>query len=186
MSLDVFSRKTDVYGGGFAADQCVISFPKIGDNGGEIGLLIQRLGITYQQQITRLYEVGHEAIYYVGGRTSGEIAVDRVIGPKVISVQFYTTYGDLCNARTNTLDLSVQTGCAPAGKSFDAFSTGVRYTAHMCVITSIGVTIAAQDMLINESLRIMTSNLQYQEFPVVEKTQEGIETGFLVTPGKLG
>ena len=35
---------------------------------------------------------------------------------------------------------------------------------HMCVITSLGVTIAAQDMLINESLRLMTSNVQYEEY----------------------
>lgn len=161
MSLDVFSRKTDVYGGGFAADQCAISFPDIGDQGGEIGLMIQRLGVAYQQQITRLYEVGHEAIYYVGGRTSGEISVDRVIGPKVISSEFYATYGDLCNARTNTLDLNVQTQCVGSEGSY---ISGVTYTAHMCVITSIGVTIAAQDMLINESLRIMTSNLQYEEY----------------------
>lgn len=175
MSLDVFSRKTDVYGGGFASDQCAISFPQVGDNGGEIGLLIQRLGVTYQQQITRLYEVGHEAIYYVGGRTSGELAVDRIVGPKTISAEFYKTYGDLCNARTNTLDLNIQTQCVG---SQGYYMSGVTYTAHMCVITSIGVTIAAQDMLINESLRIMTSNLQYEEY--------GQGNGGEVTAGVLG
>lgn len=161
MALDVFSRKTDVYGGGFAADQCAISFPKIGDDGGEIGLLIQRLGVAYQQQITRLYEVGHEAIYYVGGRTSGEISVDRVVGPKAISAAFYQTYGDLCNARTNTLDLNIMTSCVGSSGNY---TEGVTYTCAMCVITSLGVTISAQDMLINESLRIMTSNVQYTEY----------------------
>ena len=175
MSLDIFSRKTDVFGGAFAADQVALSFPDIGDAGGEIGLLIQRLGMTYQQQVTRLYEVGHEAIYYVGGRTSGEIAVDRIIGPKVISAEFYDTYGDLCNAQTNTLDLNVQTGCAG---STGHFTEGVTYTAHMCVITSIGVSVAAENMLINESLRIMTSNVQYEEY--------GTGTGGKVSAGRLG
>jgi len=185
MATDIFTRKTDVYGGGFAADQVMMTFPKVFDNstgilrGGEIGFLIQRLNMVYQQQITRLFEVGGQAIYYVGGRTNGEIGVDRVIGPRVISADFYGTYGNLCNAKTNTLDFSLETQCPTTGQGTNAFLQGVDYTAHMCVITSIGITVASADMLINEALRLMTSNLQYKEYSAGW-------AGGAVTPGALG
>ena len=171
MTVDVFGRKTDIYGGGFAADQAYVSFPDILDSGGQIGLLIQQLTMQYQQQITRLYEVGHEAIYYVGGRTAGEIGIDRIIGPKAISKAFYDKFGDLCQAKGNTLDVALGVGCEGTGNtSADTTGSGgiakmASYSAHMCVITSIGISVRAENMLINESLRIMTSNLQYKEAP---------------------
>lgn len=166
---DIFNRNTDFFGGSFAADQGFITFPRLLQGGvavgANIGLLIQRLAMTYQQQVTRLYEVGRPAIYYVGGRTNGDAGIDRVIGPRTLSDAFYTTYGDICRARTNTLDFTVQNGCGEAGfaqNTAGPFNFGfVAYTAHFCVITTVGVNVAAADMIINESLRLMFSSLLY-------------------------
>lgn len=161
---DIFNRDTDTFGGSFAADDASITFPALFDAalgtsiGADIGLLIQRLQLSYQQQVTRLYEVGRAAIYYVGGRTNGDIGVDRVIGPKAISVQFYQTYGDMCRARQNTLNFSMESGC---GFNTAGTRAQVDYTAHFCVVTTVGVNVAAADMIINESIRIMFSSLLY-------------------------
>ena len=127
-----------------------------------MGLLIQRLQITYQQQVNRLYEVGHPAIYYVGGRTNGEATVDRVIGPRTVARQFYEKFGDVCEARSNTLQFSVRTGCGTdiSGQQFRGYAS---YTAHFCVIISIGLGVTAQDMQINENLRIMFSSFEYNQ-----------------------
>lgn len=158
---DIFNRQTDTFGGSFAADSATITFPAIegssGAAGADVGLLIQRLAMSYQQQVTRLYEVGRAAIYYVGGRTNGDAGIDRVIGPRTISDAFYSTYGDICQARSNTLQFEMSTGCG-----FEGDEQGhVSYTAHFCVITTVGINVAAADMIINESIRIMFSSLLY-------------------------
>ncbi len=171
---DIFNRNTDFFGGSFAADQGFVTFPRLLNSAGlpigaNIGLLIQRLSMTYQQQVTRLYEVGRPAIYYVGGRTNGEAGIDRVVGPRTIADAFYQTYGDICQARSNTLDFAIDNGCGEAGTPQAAvapFNLGfVQYTCHFCVITSVGVNVAAADMVINESLRLMFSSMIYTSAP---------------------
>lgn len=155
---DIFNRSTDSFGGSFAADQGKITFPQlIGGQGADAGLLIQNMNASYTQQVTRLFEVGSPNIYYVGGRTSGQANIARVVGPRKIAREFYMTYGDICQARTNTLHFSVSTGC-------DGQQTGVArasYTAHFVVITTIGIAVAAADMLINEQLAMLFSSFLY-------------------------
>lgn len=159
MAIDIFSRRTDVFGGAFASDLATITFPGLGDAAGaDYGLLIQRMQTSYQQQVTRLYEVGKPAVYYVGGRTSGDITVDRVIGPRSISSAFYTKFGDVCQAASNSLNFSVQTNCT---NTDDNPSGWASYTAFFCVITAISLGVQAADMLINENLRIMFSSFEY-------------------------
>jgi hypothetical protein len=162
---DIFNRNTDSFGGAFAADQGTITFPSIvsaGQNiGADVGLLTQRMAFSYQQQVTRLYEVGRSAVYYVGGRTSGDAGLDRVVGPRTIASAFYTTYGDMCRAAQNTLDFAVGNGCGFDGVGGTGVRGSVSFRCHFAVITAIAVNVAAADMLINESVRMMFSSLLY-------------------------
>ena len=178
---DIFNRRTDVFGGSFAADEASISFPNnqtlnAGDFAADVGLLIQDLQTVYTQNVTRLFEVGRPAIYYVGGRTSGTATIGRVVGPRTIATAFYTKFGDICQARTNTLELGIETGCGTTVSEFDSFRGTVTYTAHFCVITSIGIGIRAADMLINETLQIMFSSFDYQDSEGL-----GFGTGSIIT-----
>jgi hypothetical protein len=153
---DIFNRDTDVFGGSFPADQAQVTFPALTGGGADSGLLMQNMQVSYTQQITRLYEVGSPAIYYVGGRTAGQFTVARVVGPHAIALAFYSTYGDVCNAATNTLNFSMTTGCGTTAGSQAA------YTAHFVVIATVGLAVAAQDMLINEQLAGIFSSFLYQ------------------------
>ena len=153
---DVFNRQTDRFGGAFAADQAKVTFPAlIGNNGANAGLLMQGMRASYSQQITRLYEVGSPNFYYVGGRTAGQASMDRVIGPRKIQQAFYLTYGDICNALTNSLHFSVDTGCAASEGSRAAF------TCHFVVVQTISIGFNAQDMLIHENLGMIFSSFLY-------------------------
>lgn len=155
MADDIFNRKTDLFGGAFASDSSELILP---GSDAATGLLVQQLQFTYAQQVTRLYEIGSHAIYYVGGRTNGDATISRVLGPKELAAEFYSDYGDLCKAGSNTLQFKMTAQC----------DTGVatRADAHltlgMTVITQVGVTMTAQDMLINEQLRMMYSGLKYE------------------------
>lgn len=155
---DIYNRNTDTFGGSFAADQARVTFPAlINAAGADAGLLVQNMTANYTQQISRLFEVGSPAVYYVGGRTAGQASIQRIIGPRKIAKEFYSTYGDICRARTNTLHFSVSTGCDGTTTGFARAS----YTAHFVVITTVGVSLGAADMLINEQLQMMFSSFLY-------------------------
>ena len=152
---DIFNRSTDSFGGSFAADAAKVTFPALISGGSDAGLLVQNMNASYQQNITRLFEVGSPSIYYVGGRTNGQASIARIVGPRKIAAAFYTTYGDVCNASTNSLHFSMTSGCGAA--------VGARasYTCHFVVITQIGLSVTSADMLINENVAMMFSSFLY-------------------------
>jgi hypothetical protein len=175
---DFFSRKTDIFGGAFSSDSARVTFPNVGGVAGQftanVGLLIQNLSMGYSQQVTRLYEVGTPAIYYVGGRTSGEGNISRIVGPRLITSAFYEKYGDVCQAATNSLQFAASTGCGAKGStqsiegaqnSFTQNPNGVQgaaeFTAYFVVITQLQLTVNAENVVIGENLAYMFSSLEY-------------------------
>ncbi len=153
---DVFNRATDRFGGAFTADGARVTFPALSNGAGsEVGLLMQNVQMSYQQQITRLYELSSNAIYYVGGRTAGTASAARVVGPRALSQTFYRTYGDVCNAASNTLHFSVSAACGTQNLARAA------YTAHFVVVESVAVSVGAADMIINEQISMMFSSFLY-------------------------
>lgn len=153
---DIFNRTTDVFGGTFAADQAQMTFPALDGGGSDAGLLVMNMNVSYTQQLTRLYELGSPALYYVVGRTAGQAAVGRVVGPRKIAAAFYQTYGDACNAATNLLHFSMTTGCGGVAGS------GASYTAMFVVVTTVGLAVNSTDMLISEQLSMVFSSFLYQ------------------------
>lgn len=166
---DVFNRETSQFRGSFSADGSRLTFPNVlGFNGqfaGDFGLLVQQLGVNYQQQVTRLYEVGSPAIYYIGGRTAGDFSMNRVVGPRSLQQVFYQKYGDLCQAAQNDLAFSATAGCgtsnALGGGIAVAASGSAAFRARFCVITSLGLRVNAADSIIAEQLNMMFSSLDY-------------------------
>ncbi len=148
---DIFNRNVSNLGGVFTADRAKLQLK------GNLGVLVQRMSFTYAQTITRLYEVGGNNIYYVGGRTQGQLSIDRVIGPKGTIVALYTQYGDVCKARQNPITLTLtETDCSTGA------NTPVTYTMKNCVITQVNIGVAAQDMIISENTTMIFSSLEAQ------------------------
>jgi hypothetical protein len=148
MSQDVFSREV-TFGGAFSADGARVTFADFG-----AGLLVQNLNYQYQQSISRLYEVGSPDIYLVAGRTQGTVSMQRVVGPKRILPEFYQQYGDVCNAGNNNVKFSASTGCG------GAVSTRQTIDIKHAIVTALGGTVNANDMIINENLTMMFLYLQ--------------------------
>ena len=144
---DVFGRDVKV-GGGFKADGAKVTFA---GKGCSEGLLVQNISIQYQQQINRLYEVGCPEVYLIAGRTQGTVSMARIIGPKGIMKDFYKEYGDPCNEKSLTIELS-------PGMCEKASNSSV--TAKKVIITSIGISVSANDMLINEQMQLMFVTLE--------------------------
>jgi len=170
----IFGREETALNGIFTSDKVKLQF-----SGDVDGVLVQGFNFTYSQQITRLYEIGGSAapsnngqqqtyVYYVGGRTQGAAQLNRVIGPCAKIVELYKQYGDVCKACNNPLTVSLdQTNCSPGEGGNAADKCGcddksLKYMLKHCVLTQVGVSIQAQDMIINETSQIMFSGLNYE------------------------
>lgn len=146
---DIYGRASDQFGGAFAADAALITFGSL--SAGGVGLLVQSASFMYTQQVTRIYEIGSNFSFYVGGRTQGQASVQRVLGPRPIVASFYTQFGNVCNAGQNQLSVTLASSCIGTA----AASGVIDLVAMFCVITSIGVSVNAGDMIVNESLSLM-------------------------------
>ena len=155
MAQDVFQRNVSNLAGVFTADHGKLIFR------GNLGVLVQNFGMNYVQTVSRLYEVGSNGpggaanIYYVGGRTQGGLSLAQVLGPTLTVEALYTTYGDVCNARQNIIDLILtETDCSEG-------TSGPRhYTARNCVMTQLAISVGAQDMIIAQNSSMMFSSLE--------------------------
>ena len=152
---DIFNRNVSSLAGVFTADRAKLTMAA------NLGVLVQRMQFTYAQAITRLYEVGANGpggasnIYYVGGRTQGNLTLDRVIGPSGSVKLLYRQYGDVCQARKNPIIMTLAEADCTTGAS-----TPERYTMKNCVITQVSVGVSAQDMIIGENTVMMYSSLE--------------------------
>lgn len=155
----MFNRQETHLNGVFSADLAKLNFAGKADR--VKGTLIQGASFSYAQQVTRLYEVGAEArhtnVYYVSGRTQGTAGLSRVIGPKATIKELYEEFGDVCKAKENELSLILEEAdCSEAG-NFQK----IAYTLRFCVLMQVGVSVQAQDMVINEQSQLMFSGLNY-------------------------
>ena len=115
MAQDVYSREVQ-FGGAFSADGARITF---GD-AFQCGMLVQNIQYQYQQNISRLYEVGCPDVYLVAGRTSGQVSIARIIGPKKLAAAFYTKFGNVCNAGENDILFSASIKIRERSSDFSA------------------------------------------------------------------
>ena len=169
---DVYSRGGHEFNGSFAADAAKVVFAAAKElNAGGVGLLTQGLNVSYQQQVSRIYEIGSQKTYYVGGRTQGSANMERVFGPRILSSAFYKKFGDVCHAADNLINFQLQAGCRQpdshtgghglvAGGGF----AQAGFSLHNCVITSMGFSVRAQDMIINEQVQLMFAHMDYNGF----------------------
>ena len=159
---NIFGRTSQALGGVFLADYGKISF-----GAAVSAALVQNVNFTFRQTVNRLYELGNTNVgdrtnvYYVGGRMEGNLTIGRVIGPAHDVADFYCLFGCVCEADENNLTLDLGQGDCLGGPCGAPPVAGdlLSYTLEQCVITQVGVTVAAQDMLINENVQLMFNNV---------------------------
>jgi hypothetical protein len=151
---DIFNKTTNKLGGAWSADGAAVSFSGQAAGLLGVGMIVQQVNIGYQQQVTRLYEIGSDLTYYVAGRVQGNMTVGRIVGPGVVMSAFYARFGDVCNAAQNTMNLYIGTGCRSTGGTTATFMNA-RFTISYAVLINVGISVGAMDMVINEQLQMM-------------------------------
>lgn len=150
MATDMFSNSV-TFGGAFSANGASITF-----DSKYTGLLVQSLQWQYQQNITRLYDVTSTDVVLVSGRTQGQGAMTRVMGPAALAAAFFLKYGNVCYADTNTLTVEAEAECGQ-----DGGNDTVSLVMNGVVINSYGGSISSQDMVVNEQLAFLFLWLTY-------------------------
>jgi hypothetical protein len=150
---DIFGRAEMNFGGGFVADKGVIQ-----DGKGFTGILMQNIQVQYQRPITKIFELGKSgaevSVYYVEGRPQGSMTIARIVGFNATIGAFYTQYGSACNAKKNDLSLNLTSAQCAGAKP-------VALTMRYCVLTSVGFSVQAQQLVINENSSMEFANMSY-------------------------
>lgn len=151
---DIFNRQTDQYGGSFTPEGLLINFTGnaqgVNNNLVAAGLVIQAIGWNYAQRATLLFEIGSPRSYFVGGRTEGQVTLQRVTGPKTLGAAFILAFGDICNVEKNSLSISALNQCA-AGNNAEREN----YTLKFCLLTNLAFNVNANDSLMQQTLNMM-------------------------------
>jgi hypothetical protein len=149
---DLFSRNVNTLGGVFAADQSNLSFGQIPAG------LTQSAQFQYSQMVNKIFEVESPAIYYVGGRTSGSGQLTQILGPKRVMQAFYEQFGNMCNARRNTINMTLRAVDCDSSRV-----NGTEMSARLCVLNNVSLGVESQGMLFNASSSLLFSNLVYRD-----------------------
>jgi hypothetical protein len=155
---NIFNREVQQYAGGFRADKGIITAA-----GGLSGLMMQSLTLQYQRPITKVYELGVAGnaanVYYVEGKPQGNVNVAHIVGFNFSVRNFYAAYGDACSPKSLALNVASAQCPAPATA---AVSTGMfSVLLNSCVISSIGMSVQAQNLIINENSVLEFADLSY-------------------------
>lgn len=182
----IYQRQRTGHGGSFASDIAALT---IGGNASVPLGIVQNAQINFAQNIARIYDVsnggasagagGVVPVFYVGGRTQGTASIARVLGPQSGALcDFYNEMGNVCNPQD--ISFTFQGGCedtravaiaginetenqAIAGATGSEPNNKVTYTIQAAVMTNMGVSVASQDMIVNENIQLMFANLECEK-----------------------
>ena len=151
------------------------------NNGGMTSGLGQALGlvtnvsINYSQTVNRIFDMNMDfrpdnnksPMYYVGGRAQGGVSIGRILGPKnqgqEAYCKFYQDYGNVCGIKESLL-FSFKADTADrdkrAGPAGECKKTNMEFTVIDPLLTTIGITQNANDVIINENVNFMFADLQ--------------------------
>jgi hypothetical protein len=100
MPKDIFNLDSNIQGA-WAMDKAIVQF-NTGDASSSsvspAALIAIGFQLQYQRQITPFRPINKEGTYLVGGRGTGQITINALIGPDSAIKAFVETYGDICKA----------------------------------------------------------------------------------------
>lgn len=156
MANSVFAKgecnKDQKHNGSFCADNVKLTWT---GGGATEGALVQSAQWNCQRTLNMLYEIGSSAVYYVGNRRQGTAQFTRVVSGSATFKALVNDFGDICNPEDLVIDAS-QAACGGG-----VAAGGVVYTLKDALLTSVGGSVTAQEVVINEQLGFMFIDLLY-------------------------
>jgi hypothetical protein len=127
------------------------------------GLCLQQLTLNAQRQVSQLYDLVSDYVYYVAGRgqCTGQLA--RVLGPTKVMVDMLKTLGDPCSGGEGIFFLGgAHCDVANQQKTMTSELFGKLYISQM-MSNSYGINASSQNYIINESIGFQGANVKIEE-----------------------
>ena len=128
---------------------------KFGEGNGQdmVGNLIQNWNIGYNNNITEIFELGSDQIYWAQGRPTGTGSIARIIGLGKVQL-FPDNALNVCKGGALLEIEAKPSTCGDGGAA-----KGVTLRMGGCVVTSIGFSAGVADTRINENISWRFSTL---------------------------
>lgn len=162
---DIFGRET-LLGGVMSAEATRLTFSQTADAPDMAGLIVQQVNITYSQNITRLYALEDASVYFVAGRTDGQLSIQHVLGPQGLMTNFIRAYGDVCKIGNKVFKFELNAGCGTynsAGAPISGSGEVAAVTLKHPIITSINLQAQSQNMILGSGLQAMFVSMDMDE-----------------------
>jgi hypothetical protein len=140
----------------FSSSGATLKFGGEGNAGNKVGNLIQNWNVNYNNNITEIFELGSDAIYWVKGRPTGAGNISRIIGLGNFKL-FPDNAFDICDGGV-TMEIEATPGQCP-----NQDIGGVSLSMGGCIVTQIGFSANVADTRINENISWRFSTLNVEE-----------------------
>ena len=157
MANDVLGRSLSEYGGSFSIDDALLTFPNLTGQAAFVPYIVTQLGLQYQQAISRFYGINRNQVFLVAGRTTGNASMQQILAPGKGLATFYQTYGNVCKAKGNVLQFSLNTGCG------DEQLVKTILKAGMCVVQQISFSNESETATVGSTFGMSYESLEYTE-----------------------
>lgn len=145
---NIFADTSSTWGAAQKADAATLILA-----GGATGLIVQQLDINASRPVTTLYDLTSLAVYYVGGRATTAITLNRVCGPVGLMSTFYVEYGDVCKADQNTVVFILPSACNPVSPNI--------LMIWDCVLINVVFSVNVQNYVVAENCQITGTDCMY-------------------------
>ena len=153
MANKIFQDVSTEYGGGMKFNKGFI-LTLSGGSGELTGLIVQNLDIGVQRPITTLYDLTSQFVYYVSGRCTTQLTLQKACGPRGIMSKFYEALGDVCNADKNNMTFKLPSDCETASDGFNVL------TSKNCILTQVSFSCNVQNYVVSDNCQIQGTELE--------------------------
>jgi hypothetical protein len=136
------------------------------------GLILQQLDIRADRPLSTFYDISSDCVYYIAGRSTVSMGLNRIVGPKGLIIEFYARFGNPCDAPYNYMVFDMRKGACdetganvgnnPGGGVDGKDPVGV-LVASNCVLSQIAMSASVQNFVITETGQVTGSQLAYEE-----------------------
>jgi hypothetical protein len=124
------------------------------------GLVIQQLDFRADRPLSTFYDISSACVYYVAGRSTVMMGLNRIVGPRGLIVDYYTEFGSPCLAPYNHMFFDIsKAACGANGVAVP--SQNSKLLVKNCVLTQIAMSVSVQNFVITETGQVQGSQLAY-------------------------
>jgi hypothetical protein len=122
------------------------------------------LDVRADRPLSPFYDISSNYVYYVAGKATATLGLNRIVGPRGLITRYYSKFGDPCNAMNNsmTINMSQDAICTEKGRGGENGKSD-QLVVNGCVLMQIAFSVSVQNFVITETGQIQGTGLDYED-----------------------